>query len=146
MHNLLKLREYMNLYINFDQIEKPKSQNYFIACPKGKCNITPDFTVETYPVPVAQLKELWANCILAEPRFKLVHVDSDNQFTYVQRSAVFRFPDFITIRFYALSDSTSSLAIYSRARYGYYDFGVNKRRVLYFLKKLNIRLKQDGKE
>ena len=48
---------------------------------------------------------------------------------YVQRSATMSFPDTINVRFIALSDSTSTLAIYSRSQLGHSDIGVNLARI-----------------
>ena len=47
-----------------------------------------------------------------------------------------RFPDLVTVEFVALAPDRSSLALYSRARYGRSDFGVNRRRVLRWLSRL----------
>ncbi len=53
--------------------------------------------------------------------------------SYVQRSARFRFPDIITVRFISVatyhSDSQSTLAIDSRSVYGKGDFGVSRERM-----------------
>jgi uncharacterized protein (DUF1499 family) len=57
-------------------------------------------------------------------------------FVYIQRSALFRFPDVITVELVTLAPDRSSLAIYSRSRYGRSDFGVNRRRVLRWLSRL----------
>jgi uncharacterized protein (DUF1499 family) len=57
--------------------------------------------------------------------------------TYVQRSRVFGFPDYITVKAVATEStgegstvgSGAGLIIWSRARYGRSDFGVNRARV-----------------
>ncbi len=49
--------------------------------------------------------------------------------SYVQRSEVLRFPDYIAVRAIALGPDRATLAIFSRARYGYSDLGVNRARV-----------------
>jgi len=48
--------------------------------------------------------------------------------TYVQRSRVFGFPDYLTVRAVATAGG-AGLIIWSRARYGRGDFGVNRARV-----------------
>ena len=55
--------------------------------------------------------------------------EDGRQIDYVQRSARFRFPDIITVRFISASPSQSTLAIYSRSIYGGRDFGVNRERI-----------------
>jgi len=72
--------------------------------------------------------------IMATPRMKQVSITADgrNQ-TYVARSAVFGFPDFISVSIKGNSDGSSSVKLFSRSRFGYSDLGVNKRRVLGWL-------------
>lgn len=49
--------------------------------------------------------------------------------TYVQRSRVLGFPDYISVRFIDLGSGRATVAIHSRARHGGYDWGVNRARV-----------------
>ncbi|WP_051063055.1 DUF1499 domain-containing protein [Ilumatobacter nonamiensis] len=53
----------------------------------------------------------------------------DGWVTYVQRSYVFAFPDYVSVRFIDLPEGGSTLAIFSRSRYGRSDLGVNEKRV-----------------
>jgi len=48
--------------------------------------------------------------------------------TYVQRSAMFGWPDYISVRAVAV-EGGAALAVWSRSRYGYSDMGVNRARV-----------------
>ena len=48
---------------------------------------------------------------------------------YVTRSAVFNFPDLITVQVTPDTPGTSFLIMYSRSVYGRSDFGVNHKRV-----------------
>jgi len=48
---------------------------------------------------------------------------------YIQRSAIFGFPDIVTVELVALGPERSSVAVYSRSRYGGYDFAKNRKRV-----------------
>jgi uncharacterized protein (DUF1499 family) len=59
--------------------------------------------------------------VLAEPESR--------RYIYIQHSPVFRFPDIITVEFVPLGPDHSSLALYSRSRYGEYDFAKNRKRV-----------------
>lgn len=54
---------------------------------------------------------------------------AEGHVTYVQRSNVFKFPDYVSVRFIDLPDERSTLAVFSRARYGQKDFDVNRQRV-----------------
>ncbi|RMH51815.1 MAG: DUF1499 domain-containing protein [Alphaproteobacteria bacterium] len=49
--------------------------------------------------------------------------------TYVQRSEVLKFPDYISVRIIDLGDGRATLSIFSRARFGHGDMGVNRARV-----------------
>ncbi len=49
--------------------------------------------------------------------------------TYVQRSTLFGFPDYNSVRFIDLPEGGSTLAFYARARYGQSDLDVNRKRV-----------------
>lgn len=49
--------------------------------------------------------------------------------TYVQRSERLNFPDYISVKFIDLNGGKSTVAIFSRSRFGHSDMGVNKARV-----------------
>jgi uncharacterized protein (DUF1499 family) len=84
-----------------------------------------------------RLAEYWAGLIAREPRIVAAFAEpEERRFVLIQHSAALRFPDVVTVEFVALGADRSSLAVYSRARYGSYDFGVNRRRVLAWLKRL----------
>lgn len=78
---------------------------------------------------------------LAEPRTELVKEDpAARQIELVQRSKIFRFPDFITAEAVPAGPGRSALAIYSRAKLGIRDFGVNRTRVERWLVALAAKL------
>tara|TARA_B100000767_G_scaffold430_1_gene380 strand:+ start:2033 stop:2479 length:447 start_codon:yes stop_codon:yes gene_type:complete len=56
--------------------------------------------------------------------------------TYVCRSKVFGFPDYVSINFKNLGINKSSLSIFSRSRFGRNDFGKNKQRIQEWLTEL----------
>jgi uncharacterized protein (DUF1499 family) len=58
------------------------------------------------------------------------------QFDYVQRTAYWRLPDIITVRFIETEHGRSTLAVYSRSVYGHSDLGANKARIEAWLAKL----------
>lgn len=49
--------------------------------------------------------------------------------TYVQRTPRWGFPDYISVKFIDLNGGKSTIAIYSRSRFGHGDLGVNEERV-----------------
>lgn len=78
---------------------------------------------------------------LAEPRTALVKEDrSARQIELVQRSKTFRFPDLVTVEAVPVARGRTGLAIYSRAKIGIRDFGVNRARVERWLAALAAKL------
>jgi len=50
--------------------------------------------------------------------------------TYVQKTPNLNLPDYISVKFIDLNGGKSTIAIYSRSRFGHGDLGVNEARVL----------------
>lgn len=115
----------------------PLPQNGFLACPPGYCAAEPGMTSPVFPVDAARLAELWQELLRGESRILMLSSDPEGRrFVLIQRSALFGFPDVIALEFVRLGPDRSSLAIYSRARYGKLDFGVNRARVERWLSQL----------
>jgi len=97
---------------------------------------------EAVPSPVFalsadRLAAYWTEMITGEPRLVQIAAEPEQRRSVlIQRSKLLRFPDLVTVEFVALAPDRSSLALYSRARYGRSDFGVNRRRVLRWLSRL----------
>ena len=123
--------------ITIAALRGPLAQNAALACPSGYCIADGAVPSPVFPIPVDRLANYWAAVIADEPRIVQVASDpSRHRSVLIQRSAGFRFPDVITVEFVALSSERSSVALYSRARYGRSDFGVNRKRVLRWLARL----------
>ncbi len=111
--------------------------NQFLMCPPGLCGADAHAESPIFEVPVDRLRARWEAVATAQPRVTLLAGEPDGrQFDYVHRSARFRFPDIVTVRFIAVSPSRSSRAVYSRAIYGRRDFGVNQARIEAWLAEL----------
>jgi uncharacterized protein (DUF1499 family) len=81
---------------------------------------------------------------MAEPKVHLLGRQG-LQAALVQRSKVFGFPDDITVQAFPAGPRRSVVAVYSRARVGHYDFGVNRKRVRRWLEAARDRIAQaDG--
>lgn len=128
----------MGLYTNFKALKRPSSPNYFLACPTAYCNINPNVLTPVYPISISRLRALWLQVISLEPRWLLMHTAGDH-LEYVQRSRLFHFPDFISVCLIDIDQKQSSIAILSRSQYGYYDFGVNRKRVMRLLGRLDVK-------
>ena len=127
--------------VDFAAFKLPDKTNQFLMCPTGFCAANPPAESPVFDVPAAQLRARWREFAANQPRTELLAEDADaRQIDYVQRSARFRFPDIITVRFIPVSASRSTLVIYSRSIYGRSDFGVNRKRVDDWLKTFSAAL------
>ncbi len=122
------------MLINFANLTPPDKPNYYLVCPRDYCSAKANAYSPVFDMNEARLTKVTLDFISKQPRTKQIsHNPQENQYTYVQRSLVFRFPDFITVQFIARNNEQSTLAIYSRSKYGYSDFGVNRKRVMHWL-------------
>lgn len=101
-----------------------------LACPPGYCTAEADIAVPDYPVAIERLNAIVREAVAALPRTTIARDDpARRRIVAVQRTAVLRFADTFWVELVARGANSSSLAIYSRPNFGYYDFGVNRRRV-----------------
>lgn len=115
--------------INFDNLKKPDKKNWYLAAPEhNELTVTPDLIVPIYKMSLKKLNQQW-NTFVQSKRFTLSYSNKNNERQYVFRSFFFRFPDLLTVKLIPIDEKTSSLVMLSFALVGYYDFGVNKRRV-----------------
>ncbi len=116
--------------VELEALKLGDKPNQFLMCPTGLCGAGAHAESPIFELPVDRLRARWEAVAAAQPRVTLLAGDANGrQFDYVQRSAFFRFPDIVTVRFIAVSPTRSSLAVYSRAIYGRRDFGVNQARI-----------------
>lgn len=111
--------------------------NHYLACPDNYCKIPANTISPIFNISAKTLQEKWQQIPLTEPRTKLISQDDHHlRYFYEQRSLIFKFPDYITVQIIAVDDTRSTIAMYSQAKYGYYDFNVNQHRIERWLKKL----------
>ena len=118
--------------VDFATLELSGKPNQYLVCPPGYCAAEAHGASPLFDLSVEDLQSRWRAVIAAQPRLVIL-ADDGRQIDYVQRSALVRFPDIITVRFIALAAVQSTLAIYSRSIYGAGDFGVNRARVAAWL-------------
>ncbi len=88
-----------------------------------------------------QVLEALKRVALGDPRTTLLAEDrAKRRIALVQKSKTFRFPDFIDAEAVPLADGRTGLAIYSRAKFGIRDFGVNRARIERWLAALKREL------
>ena len=118
--------------------------NVFASCPPGFCTPAAELTSPVFPLSWERLREAWDAVIAAQSRVERVAWDEGlRRATYIEHSALLRFPDIVTVAFVPIGADKASLAIDSRSRYGKADFGVNRRRVEAWLSLLRQRIGQD---
>ena len=114
-------------------------RNQYLVTPDDYCSAKAHMDSPTFDLSVEELRERWMTMIASQPRVETRKADdAAMQYEFIQRTKLMRFPDIITVRFIPLEQRRSTLAVYSRSRYGRRDFGVNKDRVLAWLEALAL--------
>lgn len=127
--------------VDLRQLAQTEPGNQCWVSPRGFAWSPPDWPAPEYAVPAERLNEALRAIIAAEPRIAWRAASEDGlRFDLVQRSRVFRFPDLIAVQIIPLGADRSTLAIFSRAKYGRRDYGVNRARVERWLAALDDRL------
>lgn len=125
--------------IDFATFARVATPNDTLACPAGFCAAKADFVTDVVAMAAVDLAAKAVTELPNEPRTALVLRSDDGlRLVFVQRSLIFRFPDTINIAVQSVGDGQATIAVYSRSNYGYGDFGVNRRRVQTWLKRLGI--------
>ncbi len=109
--------------------ERTGRPNDYLLAPEGLSRAAPDRVAPPRPENPESLAARLHAVALAEPRVAVVAGGPEGLFTtYVQRSAVVGFPDYVSVRALPV-EGGAGLAVWSRARFGYSDLGVNRARV-----------------
>lgn len=116
--------------VSIAALRSPLPKPAFLACPPYYCATAEAVTSPVFDMPWDRLHRYWNEVMAGQPRVVTAMADEDaRRFVYIHHSAVFRFPDIITVEFIPLGPNSSSIAIFSRSRYGKYDFAKNRKRV-----------------
>ncbi|MGB3828770.1 MAG: DUF1499 domain-containing protein [Ornithinimicrobium sp.] len=114
-------------------VQAPESPNWFRLTPPGadrSAVVDREGTSPVFDVPVAELETAFDEVATGDGRVTVLAGSAAEGFvTYVQRSALMGYPDYVSVRFVEVDADRSTLAIMSRARYGSGDLGVNEKRV-----------------
>lgn len=129
---------------DFASLEPADTPNRYLVLPPGfDAAAKPDAPGPVFDVPVARLERLALEVIRGQPRVAVIAAEPRRRkYAFVQRTPVMRFPDTVTLRFIGLGEARSSLAIYSRSKYGRSDFGENRRRVEEWLAAIAARVRE----
>jgi uncharacterized protein (DUF1499 family) len=114
--------------IDFSTLQPDTRPRRWLALPPGfSAAAEPDQHSPVVDAAPETLLATFKDIALAAPRTALTN-EGGGQLEVVQKSALFRFPDYVTAAAVAV-EGGSALCVYSRAVVGQYDFNVNKKRV-----------------
>jgi hypothetical protein len=126
--------------VSIPELRSPLPKAGFLACPSGYCSAAAAITSPVFDLPWDRLRDYWIEMISGETRVVRAIADlGPGRYVYIQHSPIFRFPDIVTVELIPLGPTRSSIALYSRSRYGEYDFRKNRKRVerwLFLLEKV----------
>ncbi len=123
-------------FLDFAALRRERANDWLVA-PRDFAAAKPDAAAPYFAVPATRLSAMWCAVVEEEPRTAITAVSDDRlRIEATQASPVFRFVDDISA--WCLPDGArgSSLVVYSRARSGHWDAGVNRRRVKRWLHRL----------
>lgn len=129
-------------FIDFKTFSDPGRLNTALACPIGWRGDLGGISSDTYKISSDRLFHAAKDVLKSLPRVTLLATDElRGQIVAVQRSYSIGFPDTIWIQVVEIKGRTG-FVIFSRSNYGFWDAGVNVKRVKNLLKLLNLKLRQ----
>ena len=106
-----------------------KPHSYRVA-PLGLSSEHVDATSPVYSANPTLMAKAFDDFVLSQSKtIRIAGSPEEGWMTYVQRSPSLNIPDYISVKFFDLNGGKSTIAVYSRSRYGYSDQGVNEARV-----------------
>ena len=128
-------------FIDWNALSPPDRPNNWLLAPKSDRSARRGEVAPIFDVGPEVLASTWKQVIEEQPRVQILAVSHDGlKVEAVQRSAIFGFVDRISSRVIAMSEHQSTLAVYSRSTVGYWDLGVNRRRVQEWVLSLGDRV------
>jgi len=113
--------------------------NEILAAVPGATAAVPQIPLAIEPESPEALLARFDAIARAQPRVTVLAGSvAEGMITYVQRSRLVHYPDYITVKVVS-EDSGAGLIVWSRSRYGHGDFGVNLARVETWLAALGRR-------
>ncbi len=118
--------------------------NEFLAAAPDTTAAVPHALVSIEPGPPEALLARFDAIVRAQPRVRVLAGSvAEGMITYVQRSRLMGFPDYITVKAVpwetGMPEGGAALIVWSRSRYGQSDLGVNRARVEAWLAELETR-------
>jgi len=127
--------------LDFAALEPDSRPRRWLVLPPGfTAAAAPDQESPVFTAAPEVLLDAFLAAAEAEPRVRRLR-EEGGQVELVQRSLVFRFPDYVTVHAVAHGGG-SALCLYSRAVVGYSDLGVNEKRARRWIAAASRRLAQ----
>lgn len=134
-----------NILLNIKEFSPPDTPNWHLVCPPGAKLAGCRGVAPVFAVPLPVLRAAFFEVAAAEPRVALVaDAPAENRYAFIQKTALLRFVDDVTVEFVEAGEGGSSLFLLSRSRVGRWDLGTNRRRVARWLEALARRLQADA--
>lgn len=116
--------------LDFATLKRRRRPNDYLVCPPERCAARPHRKAPVFSADADRLEAAMLAFVRHQPRVEQLEGDVvERAYEFVQRSALCRFPDFVSIHVWPLPDGRSTLGMYSRSQFGFSDLGVNRRRV-----------------
>jgi uncharacterized protein (DUF1499 family) len=134
--------------LDFKTLRRSRRPNSYLMAPEGLCEKSRvDKVSPTYPAAPERLLAAYRKVLDGLPRVDILETDPERLgLEAVQRSRLFGFPDLISIQVFDAGEGRSVPAIYSRAKYGRSDFGVNRARVISWIGGVAVALAEINRE
>ena len=118
------------------EVVRGQVQNDYLVAPEGASRSEPNRLFEARDISPKDLLFLFDSIAANAPRTAQIAMDEDGlTVTYVQKSMLFAFPDYISVKAVPVGEG-AGLVIWSRSRFGVSDLGVNGARIDDWLVKL----------
>ena len=127
-----------HMFTDFSQLQRPSVPNNWLIAPAYDAAALLSNSVATvvHSTPI-ELAATWRTVVEAQPRTRTIAVSDDGLRVEVeQRSALFGFIDRISFQALASDDGHATFYAYSRSQTGYWDLGVNRRRLTAWVEEL----------
>ncbi len=117
--------------------EQPLKPHSFRVAPPLLTTQPVDMPAPVYTANPTLMAKAFDDFVLNQPKTeRIAGSPEEGWMTYVQRSPRLNFPDYISVKFIDLNGGNSTVAVFSRSRFGYGDMGVNEERVTTWLRTL----------
>lgn len=128
-------------FVDWENLRRSGDPNDWLLAPGNGDFQGGDEIAPVFDVAPGSLAKAWMAVIASKPRTEIVAVSDDSlTIEAEQESAVFGFIDRISSRVSPLPENKSTISVYSRSTVGYWDLGVNKRRVRDWLADLSEQI------